>query len=436
MSSEKKGFLKSLFDFFLGGPDKSNGAAAAKVSTTDRNGKPKSAAQLRKERNAAKRRGSNGVRYGGDRRYVFIAMGAIVAIAALSPISLMVANSKVSEDEVRALVEEQMQTSGREFPTGQAVMWAGQVLRVWGTWNEENKQGREVAIAPYLSSGMDSQAGWNGAGTQEITYTSVNPEPNVIDANHATVDAVYQIGDGSWRCVSIPTFAYKPNTFDTNARWAFALAGNPTPVGCSPRTGAPAVEEVVYSGDENRKRDDDLGTKLASTFFPGFFSAWAGSDPDALAQYMASGIMTTGLGGAMASNPQPQIGSVGIWVDEGGVVDGVVYNAVVPVTWALVGSSSRVSAEYVVPVKRDGDRWFIAGEPRAAQQATDVQGGAPPAIPQPGDGVGADGYPSTPETPSTPPATVAPTDQAPTPESTNPPADEGGSGGAGGGTGG
>lgn len=415
MGERNQGPLKGFLDFFLAGPNKKG--SGAKPSKT---GKPKSAAQLRKERNAAKRKAKDGARYnGGNRKYFLGAAVALAVLAILAPMSIMISASRPSEDQVRTIVKEAMTDSGSDFPTGQAVMWSGQVLRVWGTWDEENADSREVSIAPYLSSGMDPQAGWNGAGKQEITYASVNPEPNVLDANHATVDAVYQIGDGSWRCVTIPVYAYKPDSFDTNAKWAFALAGNPTPSACAPRTGAPSVDENVYAGDENRKEDDELGKTLSDSYFPGFFSAWAASDSDALQQYTASGVKTTGLGGAMASNPQPEIGEVRVWTDDDGVKDGTVYNAVVPVTWTITGSNSRVSAEYLVQVKKEGERWFVAGEPQAAQQATDVQGGRPQNIPQPDDGVTEGKYPSSQETETPNPDEVDPNDSSE-------PSDEGG----------
>lgn len=411
MGERKQGPLKGVLDFFLAGPDKKG--SSPKPSKTDKDSKPKTAAQLRKERNDAKRKAKDGTRYsGGNRKYLVGAFAIFAALAILTPVSIMIGASKTSEDQVRAIVEEELTDSGSNFPEGQAVMWAGQVLRVWGTWDEENADAREVSIAPYLSSGMDSQAGWNAAGKQEITYASINPQPTILDANHAAVDAVYQIGDGSWRCVTIPVYAYKPDSFDTNAKWAFALAGNPTPTACAPRTGAPSVDDNVYAGDEDRKEDSELGETLSASYFPGFFSAWAASDADALQQYTASGVKTTGLGGAMASNPQPEIGEVHVWTDSEGVQDGVVYNAIVPVTWTVNGTNSRLSAEYLVQVKKEGERWFVAGEPQAAQQATDVRGGSPQNIPEPDDDVTPGEYPSSQETETPNPDEVNPNDSS------------------------
>lgn len=424
MGEQKKGPLKAVIDFFFAGPDSKG---SAKPSKAGKDGKPKTAAQLRKERNDAKRKAKDGTRYsGGNRKYLVGAFAIFAALAILTPVSIMIGASKTSEDQVRAIVEEELTDSGSNFPEGQAVMWAGQVLRVWGTWDEETADAREVSIAPYLSSGMDSQAGWNGSGKQDVTYASVNPEPRVLDANHASVDAVYQIGDGSWRCVTIPVYAYKPDSFDTNAKWAFALAGNPTPTACTPRTGAPNVDDDVYAGGDGRKLDNDLGSSLQSSFFPGFFSAWAASDPDALQQYTASGVKTTGLGGAMASNPQPEIGEVRIWTDDGGVKDGTVYNAIVPVTWTVTGTNSRVSAEYLVQVKKQGERWFVAGEPQAAQQSTDVQGGSPETVPQPDDKITEGTYPSSPESEAPNPDEVNPNDSSEPSDDSSEPSDGGG----------
>lgn len=347
--------------------------------------KPKTPSQIRRDREASKRRLKRGVRYGGSRRILPLIFAAGLVAVLLSLAAMFVAASKPTEADINTAVDERLNESGLNFPRGEAVMWAGQVLRVWGTWDEENPDAREVALAPYLSSGMDSQAGWNEQGSQEVIYASVNPEAEVTSENHANVEAVYQIGDGSWRCVSIPTYAYHPEDPNLAQEWAFALAGNPTPVPCAPRTGAPSVPGNAAPGqeDEGLRENEDLAQELAESFFPGFFSAWAASDTNSLAQFTASGVTLTGLGGAMASTPQPVIGDASIWVDQDGVVDGKTYYAYVPVSWTVSGSDTGLTAAYVVPVKSDNDRWAVAGEPRAAEQSTEVGGGSPAEIPQP-----------------------------------------------------
>lgn len=381
--------------FFRPAPKKPKTGGSTKSGKKNKPAKPKSAAELRREREKANRRIKRGVRYGGGRRALMAILGLMAAAVLLAVAALAMAASKPTQADVEAAVDDRLTTSGYEFPQGEAVMWAGQVLRVWGTWDSENPEARAVALAPYLSSGMDAQAGWNEEGTQKLIYASVNPEPLVTSENHASVEAVYQIGDGSWRCVSIPTYAYHPEDPNLEQEWAFSLAGNPTPVPCAPRTGAPSLDDAAAPGQdpEGMVPDDELAATLSESFFPGFFSAWAGSNSNALEQFTASGVTLTGLGGAMASTPQPVVGESLVWVDEGGPQDGKVYYAYVPVTWTITGTDTSLTAAYVVPVKRDQDRWFVAGEPMSAEQSTDVGGGAPVQIPAPDTEVAPEAFP-------------------------------------------
>ena len=123
MGEQKKGLLKTVLDFFFAGPNSKG--SGSKPSKTGKDGKPKTAAQLRKERNDAKRKTKDGIRYsGGNRKYLLAGFAAIVVLALLAPIAIMIASSKASEDQVRAIVQEEMTESGNEFPTGQSVMWA------------------------------------------------------------------------------------------------------------------------------------------------------------------------------------------------------------------------------------------------------------------------------------------------------------------------
>lgn len=363
--------------------------------------KPKSAAQRKRELAAARRQQRKGLRYRGDRKKWWWIQAGIAAAVALMLLVLVQINTKATKDDIDSAVKEQLEESGRNFPEGDAVMWAGQVLRVWGTWNEKSADSREVQIAPYLTSGMDPQAGWNGKGKQEVLYASVNPEPKVLDKNHALVQAVYQVSDGSWRCASLPVYAYKPSSFKRDGSWAFSLSGNPTPTGCSPRTGAP--NEPKKPSDKGMVDDADEGGKLAATFFPGFFAAWAASDQNTLAQYTAQGVRTMGLGGSMSSVPAPTIGDTTIKVPaQGGPKDNTVYSATVPVTWTVSGSTSQVTSVYTVRIRKNGDRWYVVDEPVATTQAPEAQGGGPAMVPNPADGA-RQTYPTPSSTSSTPP---------------------------------
>jgi hypothetical protein len=393
---KKSGVLGALSAFFAPAPKKGE--------------KPKNAAQRKRAADQARRTQRFGIRYGGDRRRWFTLQALVVGFFALSLISFLVAVQKPNREEIRAEVQAQLADSGTGFPTGEAVMWAGQVLRVWGTWDQASPETREVLISAYLTSGMDSQAGWNGKGVQQVMYASINPEPKVLDAHHAIVQGTYQDQDGIWRCVSIPLYAYKPKEFTGDAPWAFALANNPTPSACSPRTGAPALGEATVP--DGMLADEELGQQLATSFFPGFFAAWGASDADALAQYTAAGVTTMGLGGAVESVPPPTIGTTTIMVPrETGARDGDVYQATTQVTWTVSGSASQVTSTYHVDMRKQGDRWYAVSEPAAAPQSEEATGGRPGTVPAPGDGGATAGnYPTDQPSPTSPPASVNPSD--------------------------
>lgn len=353
----------------------------------------KAAAQARKDERDAKlqaakrkRQFSSGQRFGGRRFSWWVLGAALVVLASTSVVAIIVAVSKPSRDEIAVAVEEGLSDGGRDFPTGQAVMWAGQVLRTWGTWSEDSRETRALALTPYLSAGMDPQTGWNGRGDQTLIAASLNPEPEVTDANHATIHGAYQIQDGTWRCIALPVYAYNPDGVGEDV-WAFALAANPTPMPCAPRTGAPTITKADMLGGEGLEANEEAADDLAADFFPGFFTAWAASDSAALNQYTASGVQTIGLGGAMATIPAPEIGEVVLYTDEDGVVRNKTYYAYVPVTWTITGSDSKVLAAYIVPVKLDGARWTVAGEPQAAQQGLEASGSTPATVPNPADDV-------------------------------------------------
>ncbi len=329
----------------------------------------RTARQTRRAKRERARALAEGLRFTGSRRRWLLMAGGLGVAPVVSLLSLVVALNKPSRDDIADLVRSEMLAAGSQFPKGEAVMWAGQVARVWGTWDEPAATQRAVLLAPYLSQGMDSQAGWNGRGTQQVLYASVNPEPEVRDVNHATVDVVYQIQDGTWRCVALPVFAYKPKEFGSGAPWAFALAGNPVPTACAPRTGAPNLPAGAAQA-VNRDGADDL----RAAFLPGFFAAWAASDQSALRQYTVSGLRTMGLGGAFLSSPPPTIAQVRLGSESASSDE---YVATVTVTWSVSGSPATVTAVYELPLTKNGVQWFVTGEPTAPAQDPGVGGGNP-----------------------------------------------------------
>lgn len=317
---------------------------------------------------------------GGKRGRAVLLQCAVVLGLIMVLVNTGLTLSRPSQSDLEEQVAEAVRESGQDFPRGQAVAWADQLVIDWGTWDEEDRGEREVRIAQYLTSGMDSQAGWNGNGNQEVVFTSANPEPTVIDSNRALVDVDYRLDDNSKRCVSVPVYAYQPEGLTgEGSQWAFGLSGNPIPRPCAPRTGAMEdTEEDTEEAGEDLSSDDDLARELNASFFPGFFSAWAASDADSLRQYSASGVTTVGLGGAMSSTPPPSIGEVSIMTPQNGEpAEGTVYTATVPVTWTVSGDSAQVTATYDVPMRQSGDRWYVAGEPTPSTATSSAGSGSP-----------------------------------------------------------
>lgn len=315
---------------------------------------------------------------GGKRGRATLLMALALAVALLTVVNFGLVLTRPSQADIDERVAAAMREQGQDFPRGQAVAWADQLVIDWATWDEDNAESREVRMAQYLTSGMDAQAGWNGKGTQEVTFTSANPEPTVIDENRALVNVDYRLDDGSRRCVTVPVYAYLPEGLTgENVQHAFGLSSNPIPRPCAPRTGAmedPAIEEA----EETLAANDTLARELTSSFFPGFFSAWAASDANSLRQYSASGVTTIGLGGAMSSTPPPSIRDVTIMTPrDGEPQEGTVYTATVPVTWTVAGSSAQITASYDVPMKLVGDRWYVAGEPMPSTSSPDAESGSP-----------------------------------------------------------
>lgn len=322
---------------------------------------------------------SLGTRYGGDRKKLLFVGAAFGCLAVLAPISLTVALNRPSPQQVNDLVDTRLASNGTSFPKGQAVAWAGQVARTWGTWDEKDQSGmREALMSQFLSQGLDANAGWNGKGKQTVTYVSVNSEPRVKDDTHALVDATYQTDAGTWRCVTLSVFAYKPAGFSDAAPSAFALAANPTPVACAPRTGAPALPEV--KDPTIGQNDTTSAEKLTSDFFPGFFAAWAASDRATLGQYVSTDATLIGLGGAFESSPLPIISNVTLPTPM--TIDGqsragdttARWNATVSVTWTIPGTQTQINANYKVELRRDASQWFVTKEPEPLVQQAGLSG--------------------------------------------------------------
>lgn len=331
-----------------------------------------------------------GQRYGGNRRYWGLITAALILSPVLSFTSLAVAGAKANKSDISASVDQELKARGSNFPTGQAVMWAGQVIRTWGTWDASDQtEQRSVLLSQYLSRGLDPAAGWNGQGKQEVLYSTVNPVPTITDENHAWIDASYQIQDGTWRCASLPIYAYHPKGFSSSTSYAFALTANPVPVACAPRTGAPTISTNQVDASGKPTSDDQTsGQQLQTEYFPGFFAAWAASDQATLKQYASNDAELVGLGGAFDSTPAPTINEVHLPLANGQkVTSGQTYTATVSVTWTVAGSTAQLTSWYDVKLRNGGSQWFVTGEPTPVAQQTNVGGSEAADItaPQTGD---------------------------------------------------
>lgn len=351
-------------------------ADATKPPRRDRKAERR-AADVRKKAVENKKHIPLGQRYGGDRRKHLLLLGALLLSPVLSMLAFTISSTKASEADVKAAVAEALKDQGAEFPSGQAVMWAGQVVRIWGTWDEADETGqRDVLMSQFLSRGLSNTAGWNEQGKQEVLYSTVNPQPTITDENHAWVDASYQIQDGTWRCVSLPVYAYHPESFTQEDSYAFALSANPVPVACAPRTGAPAIPATTAPDGSSFEDASTEAQDLASTFMPGFFAAWSASDQATLRQYAISDAQLIGLGGAFESTPAPTIESVALPVASNASVEsGQSYVATVTVTWTVAGSTAQLTASYDVDLAREGSQWFVKGEPTPVMQDSRVTDG-------------------------------------------------------------
>lgn len=325
-----------------------------------------------------KRKGASqmtlGAKYGGRRKYFAALALSLIAALVMSALALFAVNSKPGQDDIDAMVREAVDsTSAENFPVGDAGVWVEQFIRTWGTWDATTVAGRESALSPFLAPGMDSSAGWNGQGTQQVIYTAVSSQPRIIDPSRAIFSATYQIQDGTWRCVEVPVFAYQPQsaTEGPEDQWGFAATANPIPAPCSLTVTVPA-----YRANDFDDIDRDAAESLRQQFFPGFFTAWVTSDSDTLQQYVSPSVTTFGLGGAYTSNVT--INEVILPVDaedDGSAQSGKRYSAYVSVTLEDRGGAS-VTATYIVPVSATDTQWQVVGEPEPVVQDLTVTGGS------------------------------------------------------------
>lgn len=342
------------------------------ISDTDEDGIKILSDKERKKRSKKKNPLTLGQKYGGQRKW-FAVLGALLVVSVLfNVLNFMLLQGKANTDNVQGLVEQEVENStASSFPVGQAGMWMESFVRIYGTWDYKTPAGRASDLSPYLAPGMDSQAGWDGTGTQKVIYSAVSTSPEIVDKNRAIFDVTYQIQDGTWRCAQIPVFAFKPGSQAEGPvdQWGFAVTTNPVPMPCALRVSVPDFEENRFENTDNA-----AAQTLAANFFPGFFTAWVTSDADTLKQYMGPNIKTFGLGGAYEGNPQVTDVTLPIGVEEEAAASNTVYSAYVKVI-LTDAQGAKLTVTYKVPVAlTGGTQWQVMGEPEPVIQGTEVGG--------------------------------------------------------------
>lgn len=306
-----------------------------------------------------------GQKYGGRRRTFGFMMIILIVIAFLVLFNTIRSGSFVSKSDVEDEVSEAITNeTSQNFPTGLGAMRVEAFTRVYGTWDYKTPSARAADLSPFLAPGVDPQAGWNTKGQQKVIYSAVSPEPEIVGKNRAVYDATYQIEDGTWRCVKVPVYAYKPTDKREGPTdsWSFSVSANPAPVSCPLSVGVPDFE-----ANEFDNTDSEAADTLREQFFPGFFSAWATSNADTLRQYMAPNVKTFGLGGAYKDKPDISEVQLPIGSEEEKAQPDKLYNAYVTVKF-VDQNDSEVAATYKVPVSYTGTRWQVMGEPEAIVQ--------------------------------------------------------------------
>lgn len=319
----------------------------------------------------------------GRRKWVFLrrAFMFVVGIAVLVVAVDVIA--KPSQQQVTQITRAEIAKESTSFPIGDATTWAAPLVKTFGTYSPGTTDQRRQALAPYITTGLDEQLGWNGDGSQTVIdmvmSSTAQPltaaqDPRCNQSNCAILHATIQIQTGSWLCIAIPTYAVKrPDVGST----AFSLLQAPAYVPCSGVTSPPALTTTTVQNDQG------LADTFARGLLPQFMGAWVAGDQTSLSRYVLPGFHTLGLGGAFTGagdGGTPAITDV--FVPEAGSDNGIAADArTVTFTAQFLSLDGHATQEstYQVRVRRQAGQWFIADDPTPAYSATGVGGSGVPA---------------------------------------------------------
>ncbi|MEI5526566.1 conjugal transfer protein [Streptomyces brasiliscabiei] len=243
-----------------------------------------------------------------------------------------------------------------EFPTQQAATFAEQYALLCMTYSPETEADRRENLARYASSGVDSECGWSGEGSNTALSAvwdgTLEELPEYGDRGRYLGIQV-RSEDGSLTTLTVPVYVKDLATGE-----GLRVAGN---VGQMPLPARADVPEI--SKDEIV--DDELAAQLQEKVLPGYFEAWGASDSTAMARFAAPGatqVATAGLAGRLTD---PTVDDVVALVPKSlQGADSYTYGndqAVqlrVSVTWADA-KGATVRRAYRMTVVNTAQGWFI-----------------------------------------------------------------------------
>lgn len=222
-----------------------------------------------------------------------------------------------------------------DYPTSAASAYALQFAHAYLTYAKGDSTERSELLAEYLPPAADPQLGWNGEGSLELESAQI-ADVAVRDSEHGTVTLSVQVG-GEWMRLAVPVYADGE---------AMVISGQPALLPPPPRAQLPAPAEQAL--------DQAAASELRSQL-PGFFQAYASSDAESLARYLAPGVSMAGFSGAVTFRSLDEVA-----VPAG---SGATRRVTATVTWALPAAADTAEGELqqtyqLTATKQDG-RWYV-----------------------------------------------------------------------------
>jgi hypothetical protein len=163
------------------------------------------------------------------------------------------------------------------FPVTLADAYALQFGEVYLNFSPGTAGQRASQLAGFVSTGSNSQLGWNGTGSLQLQSEQV-AGTNVLDASHAVVTLLAEVNGGLME-LGVPIYA---------THTGLAVAGEPAWL--------PAPSQIPVPSPAFAGTDSATQTVLMSQL-PAFFQAYASGNQVTLGRFLAPGAAVSGLGG-------------------------------------------------------------------------------------------------------------------------------------------